>query len=171
MSKVILGKREKKNIPSLKLTANTPENGWLEYDPFLWGWPIFRCEFAVSFRECIMCCPWASNLSVDGMAPVTHLVAGDGATSAAQNLLKSTALYARHKRKTRIMPSWEKKSTCLKTWTITLELDDSTTFSISLRLRLSKSPRPYEPWRVGRADRSPYELQATSPAACENQFW
>ena len=28
----------------------TPENGWLEYDSFLLGWPIFRCY--VSFREC-----------------------------------------------------------------------------------------------------------------------
>ena len=29
----------------------TPENGWLEDDPFLMGWPIFRGY--VSFRECI----------------------------------------------------------------------------------------------------------------------
>ena len=27
-----------------------PENGWLEYDRFLLGWPIFRGY--VSFREC-----------------------------------------------------------------------------------------------------------------------
>ena len=38
-------------IPSLKLTAKAPENGWLEYDPFLSGLTIFRCH--VSFRECI----------------------------------------------------------------------------------------------------------------------
>ena len=38
-------------LHSLKLTAKAPENGWLEYDPFLLGWPIFRCE-NVSFREC-----------------------------------------------------------------------------------------------------------------------
>ena len=25
-----------------KLTAKAPENGWLEYDHFLLGWPIFR---------------------------------------------------------------------------------------------------------------------------------
>ena len=36
-------------IPSLKLTAKAPTNGWLEYDPFLLGRPIFRCY--VSFRE------------------------------------------------------------------------------------------------------------------------
>ena len=32
------------DLPSLKLTANAPRNGWLEYDPFLLGY--------VSFREC-----------------------------------------------------------------------------------------------------------------------
>ncbi len=37
------------DIHSLKLTAKAPENGWLEYDCFLLGWPIFRCY--VSFRE------------------------------------------------------------------------------------------------------------------------
>ena len=26
-------------IPSLKLTANAPENGWLEDEPFLFEWP------------------------------------------------------------------------------------------------------------------------------------
>ena len=35
-------------IPSLKLTAKAPENGWLEYDPFLLGWPILRGELLVS---------------------------------------------------------------------------------------------------------------------------
>ena len=25
-----------------------PKNGWLEYDCFLLGWPIFRCELLVS---------------------------------------------------------------------------------------------------------------------------
>ena len=30
------------NLPSLKLTAKAPENGWLEDDPFLFGGPIFR---------------------------------------------------------------------------------------------------------------------------------
>ena len=29
-------------VPSPKLTAKAPENGWLEYDPFLLGNPIFR---------------------------------------------------------------------------------------------------------------------------------
>ena len=28
-------------VPSLKLTANAPENGWLEYDPFLLGVCLF----------------------------------------------------------------------------------------------------------------------------------
>ena len=37
---------------SLKLTAKAPENGWLEDDPFLLGWPIFRC-YVSCFRECI----------------------------------------------------------------------------------------------------------------------
>ena len=42
---------------SLKLTAKAPENGWLEYDPFLLGSrPIFRCY--VSFRECICFETW-----------------------------------------------------------------------------------------------------------------
>ena len=27
-----------------------PENGWLEYDPFLWGWPSFGGEPLVSGR-------------------------------------------------------------------------------------------------------------------------
>ena len=37
----------------LKLTANAPENGWLQYDPFLLAAfrPIFILR-AVSFREC-----------------------------------------------------------------------------------------------------------------------
>ena len=35
-------------LPSLKLTAKAPENGWLEYDPFLLGWPIFRGKLLVS---------------------------------------------------------------------------------------------------------------------------
>ena len=37
---------------TLKLTANSPENGWSEYDCFLLelGWPIFRCELLVSGR-------------------------------------------------------------------------------------------------------------------------
>ena len=29
----------------------TPEHRWLEYDPFLLGWPIFRDDM-FSFREC-----------------------------------------------------------------------------------------------------------------------
>ena len=36
-------------LPETNIFA--PENGWLEYDPFLWGWPIFRGGQAVSFRE------------------------------------------------------------------------------------------------------------------------
>ena len=57
-------------VPSLKLTANAPENGWLEY--FLvsfWGKrPIFRCELAVSFPPQQWCrhsaAPWFRDLEV-----------------------------------------------------------------------------------------------------------
>ena len=35
---------------TLPKTNIAPENGWLEYDCFLLGWSIFRCE-NVSFRE------------------------------------------------------------------------------------------------------------------------
>ena len=42
-------------LPSLKRIqrVKTPENGWLEYDPFLLGAfrPIFRAKLAVSFRD------------------------------------------------------------------------------------------------------------------------
>ena len=37
-------------VPSLKLTAKAPENGWLEYDRFLLGWPNFRGELLVLGR-------------------------------------------------------------------------------------------------------------------------
>ena len=33
----------------------TPENGWLEYDCFLLGWPIFRCELLVLGRVVESC--------------------------------------------------------------------------------------------------------------------
>ena len=36
-------------VITLPETNIAPENGWLEYDRFLWGWPIFRDY--VSFRE------------------------------------------------------------------------------------------------------------------------
>ncbi len=39
---------------TLKLTANVPKIGWLEYDRFLLGRPIFRSY--VSFREGICFC-------------------------------------------------------------------------------------------------------------------
>ena len=35
-------KKKSGKIPSLKLTANAPENGWLEYDRFHLGWFIFQ---------------------------------------------------------------------------------------------------------------------------------
>ncbi len=38
-------------LPSLKLTAKAPENGWLEDKPFLLGPGLFSGAFAVSFRE------------------------------------------------------------------------------------------------------------------------
>ena len=41
------------NSPSLKLTAKAAENGWLEYDRFLLGWPIFRVDLLVSGRVTI----------------------------------------------------------------------------------------------------------------------
>ena len=41
-------------LPSLKLTANAPAHGCLEYVCFLLGWPIFRCELLV-FRKCNCC--------------------------------------------------------------------------------------------------------------------
>ena len=41
-------------IPSLKLTSKAPENGWLEYDPFLLGFGLFSGAFAVSFREGVL---------------------------------------------------------------------------------------------------------------------
>ena len=34
----------------MKLTAKAPENGWLEYKPFLLGRSIFRCELLVLGR-------------------------------------------------------------------------------------------------------------------------
>ena len=38
-------------VHSLKLTAIfAPKNGWLEYDPLLLGWPIFRGKLLVSGR-------------------------------------------------------------------------------------------------------------------------
>ena len=43
-----------------------PKNGWLEYDRFLLGWPIFRGY--VSFRECI---PPKSNIDT---SPLKNMV-------------------------------------------------------------------------------------------------
>ena len=41
-----------KKSPSLKLAAKAPENGWLEYDPFLLGrLGLFSGAIAVNFRE------------------------------------------------------------------------------------------------------------------------
>ena len=40
------------HLPSLKLTAKAPKNGWLEDYPFLLGPGLFSGAFAVSFREC-----------------------------------------------------------------------------------------------------------------------
>ena len=39
------------NTPIFRNIHIAPDNGWLEDDPFLLGWPIFRCKLAVSFRE------------------------------------------------------------------------------------------------------------------------
>ena len=38
-------------LPSLKLAATAPENGWLEDDRFLLGPGLFSGVFAVSSRE------------------------------------------------------------------------------------------------------------------------
>ena len=38
-------------LPSLKLTAKAPENGWLEQDRFLLGPGLFSGAFADSFGE------------------------------------------------------------------------------------------------------------------------
>ena len=45
-TKVLIEK--KTQVPSLNLTEKASENGWLEYDPFLLGWLIFRGELLVS---------------------------------------------------------------------------------------------------------------------------
>ena len=37
-------------LPSLKLTANAPENGWLENEMSFWGMAYFQVQ-AVNFRE------------------------------------------------------------------------------------------------------------------------
>ena len=37
-------------MPSLKVTATAPENGWLEDDPFLLGSHLFRGELLVPGR-------------------------------------------------------------------------------------------------------------------------
>ena len=44
----IHGTSQGNTLPEPKIFA--PKNGWLEYDPFLLGWPIFRCELLVSGR-------------------------------------------------------------------------------------------------------------------------
>ena len=44
--KVVFGQ-----LPSLKLTANAPENGWLEYDLSLSGQKAYFQVRGVSFRE------------------------------------------------------------------------------------------------------------------------
>ena len=41
--------KKKHDVPLPKTIIFAPENGWLEYDRFLLGWPIFR--WYVSFRE------------------------------------------------------------------------------------------------------------------------
>ena len=46
-----MAKNPTDTVPSLKLTAKAPENGWLEDNPFLLGPGLFSGAFAVSFRE------------------------------------------------------------------------------------------------------------------------
>ena len=49
-----------RNVPSLKLTANAPENGWLE-DEISIGDGLFGGQ-TVSFRECMFCGPKMDSL-------------------------------------------------------------------------------------------------------------
>ena len=46
-----------RNIPFQK-TSIAPDNGWLEYDRFLLGWPIFGCELLVSgtYKDLVFLC-------------------------------------------------------------------------------------------------------------------
>ena len=53
---------------TLPETNMAPENGWLEYDRFLLGWPIFRGY--VSFRECN---PYNLDLYTSPRMPVALL--------------------------------------------------------------------------------------------------
>ena len=51
----------------------TPENGWLEYDSFLLGWPIFRGELLVSGRvqkEISEPIHWGSALAHSQLLPL-----------------------------------------------------------------------------------------------------
>ena len=44
-------------LPSTLPETNSkfaPKNGWLEYDRFLLGWPIFRGKLLVSGRVCFI---------------------------------------------------------------------------------------------------------------------
>ena len=67
---------EKKNIideatRNLKLTAFAPENGWLKYDCFLLGWPIFRGDLLVSGRvTCLPCDNHAINVGQKMPSPL-----------------------------------------------------------------------------------------------------
>ena len=99
--------------------------------------------------------PSASNLSVDGMPGVTPKL-----VTAAQKLLESMALCVRHKQtnkqtnketnkqtnKQESCHAERKRNTCLKTRTITLTLDDSTTFETP---GLPKAQDPMSRRRVG----------------------
>ena len=55
-------------------TTGQPENWWLEADPFLFGWPIFRCKLAVSFREKQPQPGYPNNPGPTTMHPVLHLL-------------------------------------------------------------------------------------------------
>ena len=79
---------KKSNIalrPTLKLTAKAPENGWLEYKPFLLGRLIFRGE-NVSFRECnldlkISTPPWLNHRCFHPTEPASARFEAPGETA------------------------------------------------------------------------------------------
>ena len=63
----LLDSHDNGDVPSLKLTAKAPENGWLEDDCFLFGfWPIFRGELLVS-RSVFLCWHTRGNPGVPAL--------------------------------------------------------------------------------------------------------
>ena len=61
-------------VPSLKLTAIAPKNGWLEYYFPIGARPIFRGKLAISFREGIPCIPFSCNPRLGSRIFVQHFI-------------------------------------------------------------------------------------------------